>query len=83
MSLELRREISTHDSDLEEIRDDDPNDMEEEEVITVEYNNLTSQRVSINRFIEDLPYRKNSDALEREFNVCLIILFRLINIEPS
>ncbi|XP_065936977.1 receptor-type tyrosine-protein phosphatase kappa isoform X1 [Magallana gigas] len=67
LSLELRREISTHDSDLAEIRDDDPNDMEEE-VITVEYNNLTSQRVSINRFIEDLPYRKNSDALEREFN---------------
>lgn len=81
--MELRRERSTHDTDLEEIRDDDPNDMEEEEVITVEYNNLTSQRVSINRFIEDLPYRKNSDALEREFNVCLIILFRLINIEPS
>lgn len=76
--MELRREISTHDSDLEEIRDDDPNDMEEE-VITVEYNNLTSQRVTINRFIEDLPYRKNSDALEREFNVCLIILFRLIS----
>lgn len=80
--MELRREISTHDSDLEEIRDDYPNDMEEE-VITVEYNNLTSQRVTINRFIEDLPYRKNSDALEREFNVCLIILFRLINIGPS
>lgn len=79
LSMELRRETSTHDADLEEIRDDDPNDMEEE-VITVEYNNLTSQRVSLNKFIEDLPNRKNNGALEREFNVCLIIIlwqFRL------
>lgn len=66
--MELRRERSTHDTDLEEIRDDDPNNMEEE-VITVEYNNLTSQRVSIIQFIEDLPNKKSSGALETDFNV--------------
>lgn len=73
-SIELQRVISTHDSGLAEIRGDDPNDIEEE-VITVEYNNLTSQRVSINKFIEDLPNRKNNGDLEKEFDVCLIILF--------
>ena len=51
-----------------EIVEDDPNDVEEE-VITVEYNNLTSKRVSINKFFEDLPSRINNGALEGEFNV--------------
>lgn len=41
----------------------------DEEVMTVEYNNLTSQRVLINQFIEDLPNKKSSGALETEFNV--------------
>lgn len=47
--------------------DDDPD--VDDEVITVEYNNLTSQRMPINQFIEDLQYKKNNGALEREFNV--------------
>uniref|UniRef100_K1QB98 Receptor-type tyrosine-protein phosphatase kappa n=1 Tax=Magallana gigas TaxID=29159 RepID=K1QB98_MAGGI len=66
-NIELHREISTHEFDLVEIVEDDPDDVEEE-VITVEYNNLTSQRVSINKFIEDLPSRINNGALEGEFN---------------
>ncbi|XP_065936957.1 receptor-type tyrosine-protein phosphatase zeta-like isoform X1 [Magallana gigas] len=64
--IEFHRRISTYESDLVEIVEDDPNEIEEE-VITVEYNNLTSQRVYKNKFIEDLPSRKNNGALEREF----------------
>uniref|UniRef100_A0A8W8M345 protein-tyrosine-phosphatase n=1 Tax=Magallana gigas TaxID=29159 RepID=A0A8W8M345_MAGGI len=66
-NIELHREISTHESDLVEIVEDNPDDVEEE-VITVEYNNLTSKRVSINKFLEDLPSRINNGALEGEFN---------------
>lgn len=47
--------------------EDDPN--VDEEVMTVEYNNLTSQRVSVIQFIEDLPNKKSSGALETDFNV--------------
>lgn len=43
MNIELHREISTHESDLVEIVEDNPDDVEEE-VITVEYMNLTSKR---------------------------------------
>lgn len=67
ITIPFHRGISTHESDLEEIVDDDPD--VDDEVITVEYNNLTSQRISINQFIEDLQYKKNNGALEREFNV--------------
>lgn len=67
ITIQFHRGISTHESDLEEIVDDDPD--VDDEVITVEYNNLTSQRISINQFIEDLQYKKNNGALEREFNV--------------
>lgn len=65
--MQFQRRISTHESDLEEIVEDDPN--VDEEVMTVEYNNLTSQRVSIIQFIEDLPNKKSSGALETDFNV--------------
>lgn len=63
--IEFHRGISTNESDLVEIVEDDPD--VGEEVITVEYNNLTSQKVSRNTFIEDLPNRKNNGALEGEF----------------
>lgn len=65
--MQFQRRISTHESNLEEIVEDD-HDVDEE-VMTVEYNNLTSQRVSINQFIADLPNKKSSGALETEFNV--------------
>nr|XP_034306378.1 uncharacterized protein LOC117682577 [Crassostrea gigas] len=66
IAIQFQRRISTHESNLEEIVEDD-HDVDEE-VMTVEYNNLTSQRVLINQFIEDLPNKKSSGALETEFN---------------
>lgn len=70
--IEFNRRISTHESDLV-VGSDDVVD----EFINVECNNMTSQRVSINKFIDDLPNKKNNGALEREFNVYLIIFFQL------
>ena len=37
--------------------------------------NLTSRRVPIEQFLEDLPHRKNEGILEKEFGVWLIIFY--------
>lgn len=62
--IKFNRRISTNESDLV-VGSDDAVD----EFINVEYNNMTSQRVSIIKIIENLPNKKNNGALEREFDV--------------
>ena len=63
--------------ELEEIPHNESGDIAEE-VITVEYMNLTSQRVSIEQFLEDLPHKKEEGILGKEFNVCFIIFMTCI-----
>ena len=58
--------------ELEEIPQNEIGDIEEE-VITVEYVNLTSQRVPVGQFLKDLPNRKDEGILGKEFDVCLNI----------
>nr|XP_022302954.1 uncharacterized protein LOC111110654 [Crassostrea virginica] len=58
---------TTNGLDLEEIPQNETGDIAEE-VITVEYMNLTSQRVSINQFVKDLPNRNEDEILEKEFD---------------
>ncbi|XP_078309685.1 uncharacterized protein LOC111106154 isoform X2 [Crassostrea virginica] len=53
--------------ELEEIPQNEIGDIEEE-VITVEYVNLTSQRVPVGQFLEDLPKKKDDGILEKEFD---------------
>nr|XP_022302953.1 receptor-type tyrosine-protein phosphatase alpha-like [Crassostrea virginica] len=57
---------TTNDIELQEISQNETGDIEEE-VIAVEYMNLTSRRVPIEQFLEDLPHRKNEGILEKEF----------------
>ena len=54
--------------ELEEIPQNEIGDIEEE-VITVEYVNLTTQRVLVGQFLEDLSNRKDEGILENEFDV--------------
>ncbi|XP_078340142.1 uncharacterized protein LOC111110653 isoform X2 [Crassostrea virginica] len=65
---------TTNDIELQEISQNETGDIEEE-VIAVEYMNLTSRRVPIEQFLEDLPHRKNEGILEKEFGVWLIIFY--------
>nr|XP_022302580.1 receptor-type tyrosine-protein phosphatase T-like [Crassostrea virginica] len=58
---------TTNGLDLEEIPQNETGDIAEE-VITVEYMNLTSQRVPIGQFLEDLSNRKEEGILEKEFD---------------
>nr|XP_022296413.1 receptor-type tyrosine-protein phosphatase alpha-like isoform X2 [Crassostrea virginica] len=53
--------------ELEEIPQNEIGDIEEE-VITVEYVNLTTQRVPVGQFLEDLSNRKDEGILENEFD---------------
>lgn len=71
---EHQRELNdtTNCLELEEIPQNETGDIAEE-VITVEYMNLTSQRVPIGQFLQDLPKRKEEGILEKEFNACFII----------
>ena len=63
---EHQRELNdtTNCLELEEIPQNETGDIAEE-VITVEYMNLTSQRVPIGQFLQDLPKRKEEGILEK------------------
>ncbi|XP_062621599.1 receptor-type tyrosine-protein phosphatase alpha-like [Saccostrea cucullata] len=63
----LPRSESKNESELEEIPQNEAG-YAEEEVIVVEYSNLTSQRVSKEQFIEEFPERKRNGTLQKEFN---------------
>ena len=63
--------------ELEEIPQNETGDIAEE-VINVEYMNLTSQRVSVEQFLENLPHRKEEGILEKEFDVCFITFMTYI-----
>ena len=69
-------DVSANGLELEEISQNEIGDIEEE-VITVEYVNLTSQRVPIGQFLEELPNRKDEGILEKEFDVCLNIFINI------
>nr|XP_022296023.1 uncharacterized protein LOC111105862 isoform X2 [Crassostrea virginica] len=58
---------TTNSLQLEEIPQNETGDIADE-VITVEYVNLTSQRVPIGQFLEDLPHRKEERILGKEFD---------------
>ena len=62
--------------ELEEIPQNEIGDIDEE-VITVEYVNLTSKRVPVGHFLEDLSNRKDEGILENEFDVCLNIFIKI------
>ncbi|XP_056000199.1 receptor-type tyrosine-protein phosphatase F-like isoform X2 [Ostrea edulis] len=66
-SVEFHRVESRTESELEEIPQNEVGDVEDE-IITVEYSNLTSQRVSIDQFIRELPEKRNNGILEKEFD---------------
>ncbi|XP_062621601.1 uncharacterized protein LOC134283159 [Saccostrea cucullata] len=66
LALNLQRSESRNESDLEEIPQNEANYVEEE-VVVVEYSNLTSQRVCLDQFIREMPEKKNSGILEKEF----------------
>ncbi|XP_062578186.1 tyrosine-protein phosphatase non-receptor type 7-like [Saccostrea cucullata] len=63
----LPRSESRNESELEENTQNEAGYVEEE-VIVVEYSNLTSKRVSIEQVIKELPERKRNGTLEKEFN---------------
>ncbi|XP_062578187.1 uncharacterized protein LOC134240102 [Saccostrea cucullata] len=67
LAVNLQRSESTNESELEEIPQNEA-DYVEEEVVVVEYSNLMSQRVSLEQFIRELPEKKCSGILEREFD---------------
>ena len=67
---------SANDLELEEIPQNEIGDIEEE-IITVEYVNLTSQRVPVVQFLEDLSNRKDEGILENEFDVRLNIFIKI------
>ncbi|XP_056001647.1 receptor-type tyrosine-protein phosphatase alpha-like [Ostrea edulis] len=66
-SVELHGVESRNESELEEISQNEVGDVEDE-IITVEYNNLTSQRVSIDQFIRELPEKRSNGILKKEFD---------------
>ncbi|XP_055999696.1 uncharacterized protein LOC125656003 isoform X1 [Ostrea edulis] len=65
--VEFHRVESRNESELEEIPQDESLFVEEE-IITVEYSNLMSQRISIDQFIRELPEKKDNEVLAKEFN---------------
>ncbi|XP_056001653.1 receptor-type tyrosine-protein phosphatase alpha-like [Ostrea edulis] len=66
-SVELHGVESRNEYELEEIPQNEVGDVEDE-IITVEYSNLTSQRVSIDQFIRELPEKRSNGILEKEFD---------------
>ncbi|XP_056000214.1 uncharacterized protein LOC130048086 isoform X2 [Ostrea edulis] len=66
-SVEFHRVESRTESELEEIHQNEVGDVEDE-IITVEYSNLTSQRVSVDQFIRELPEKRSNGILEKEFD---------------
>ncbi|XP_056000238.1 uncharacterized protein LOC125656056 isoform X2 [Ostrea edulis] len=66
-SVEFHRVESRNESELEEIPQNEVGDVEDE-IITVEYSNLTSQRVSIDQFISELPEKRSNGILEKDFD---------------
>jgi hypothetical protein len=68
--VDVHRAESRNESELGEILQDDSESMEEE-VITVEYSNLTSQRISVDQFIREFPDKRSDDTLDIEFSVCI------------
>ncbi|XP_056000222.1 receptor-type tyrosine-protein phosphatase epsilon-like isoform X2 [Ostrea edulis] len=66
-SVEFHRVESRTESELEEIPQNEVGDVEDE-IITVEYSNLTSQRVSVDQFIRELPEKRSNGILEKEFD---------------
>ncbi|XP_062615730.1 uncharacterized protein LOC134277412, partial [Saccostrea cucullata] len=67
LAINLQRSESRNESDLEEIPQNEANYVEEE-VVVVEYSNLTSQRVSLDQFIREIPDKKSSGILEKEYD---------------
>ncbi|XP_062609068.1 tyrosine-protein phosphatase non-receptor type 7-like, partial [Saccostrea cucullata] len=67
LSINLQRSESRNESDLEEIPQNEAGYVEEE-IIVVEYSNLTSQRISLKQFIREIPEKKCSGILEKEFD---------------
>ncbi|XP_055999709.1 receptor-type tyrosine-protein phosphatase alpha-like [Ostrea edulis] len=65
--VEFHRVESRNESELEEIPQDEYIFVEEE-IVTVEYSNLMSQRISIDQFIRELPEKKDNEVLAKEFN---------------
>ncbi|XP_055999730.1 receptor-type tyrosine-protein phosphatase H-like isoform X2 [Ostrea edulis] len=65
--VEFHRVESRNESELEEIPQDE-SIFVEEEIVTVEYSNLMSQRISIDQFIRELPEKKDNEVLAKEFN---------------
>ncbi|XP_061186793.1 uncharacterized protein LOC133194910 [Saccostrea echinata] len=67
-SANYHRSESRNESELEEIPQNETDYVEEEERVTVEYCNLTSQMVSLEQFIRELPEKKRNGILEKEFD---------------
>jgi hypothetical protein len=65
----FHRVESRDESGLEEIPQNETGDVEDE-IITVEYSNLTSQPVPIDQFIRELLEKRANGLLEKEFEVC-------------
>ncbi|XP_056001595.1 receptor-type tyrosine-protein phosphatase C-like [Ostrea edulis] len=64
--VEFHRVESRNESELEDIPQDE-SIFVEEEIVTVEYSNLMSQRISIDQFIRELPEKKVNKVLAKEF----------------
>ncbi|XP_061186795.1 tyrosine-protein phosphatase non-receptor type 7-like [Saccostrea echinata] len=67
LPVNLQRSESRNETELEELPQNEADYVEEEETITVEYCNLTSQRVSIEQFLRELPEKRRTGTLEKEF----------------